>query len=111
MSYESPISIIYGDMQTKLEGDVFKAIQNCNIEVNKDELLKALAYDRNQYHKGWLDGYAQAAEEIVHCKYCKHAEHWYGDKYRCFLWSEGGIDVFEEGYCNYGESKEDEQNF
>lgn len=47
------------------------------------------------------------AVEVVRCKDCKYAEHWYGDKARCFLWSENGIDVFEDGYCNYGKRRED----
>ena len=44
--------------------------------------------------------------QIVRCKDCKHSEHWYGDKQRCFLWHEDGIDVFETGYCSYGERKD-----
>lgn len=50
------------------------------------------------------------AVEVVRCKDCKHSEHWYGDKCLCSLWSELGIDVFEDGYCSYGERREDETN-
>ena len=39
--------------------------------------------------------------EIIHCRDCRHSEHWYGDKYRCFLWYEDGISVLEDGFCNY----------
>ena len=46
--------------------------------------------------------------KIVRCKDCKHSEHWYRDKARCFLWYEGGIDVWEDGYCSYGERRTDE---
>ena len=46
--------------------------------------------------------------EVVRCKYCKHSEYWYGDKRRCFLWNETGIDVFEDGYCSYGKRREDD---
>lgn len=45
--------------------------------------------------------------DIVHCGECKHAEHWYRDKALCFLWHDSGIDVFEDGYCNYGERRSD----
>lgn len=45
--------------------------------------------------------------EIVRCKDCKHSEHWYRDKSRCFLWHEEGIDVFEDGFCNYAERRTD----
>ena len=46
---------------------------------------------------------------VVRCKECKHSEHWYKDKRRCFLWHEAGIDVFEDGFCSYGERKEDDK--
>lgn len=104
MSYESPIDIIYGDMQTKLEGDVFKVIQNCNIKVDKDELLKALAYDRNQYHKGWLDGYAQAEEDIVRCKDCKYAQkEFFSKTLSCRVW---GDRFFPEDFCSTGKRRD-----
>ena len=45
-------------------------------------------------------------EKIIHCKDCKYCEHWYWDKGRCFLWVKDGIDVFEDGFCNYGTRKE-----
>lgn len=47
-----------------------------------------------------------AQPEIIRCKECKYSEHWYKDKRRCFLWHEAGIDVFEDGYCNYAERKD-----
>ena len=43
--------------------------------------------------------------EVVRCKYCEHSKEWYGDKRRCFMWHESGIDVFEDGFCNYGKRK------
>ena len=46
--------------------------------------------------------------EIIRCKDCKHSEFWYRDKRRCFLWHEEGIDVFEDGFCNYAERRTDE---
>lgn len=48
-----------------------------------------------------------AVQPVVRCTYCKHSTEWYGDKRRCFLWCETGIDVFEDGYCNYWEKKDD----
>ena len=45
--------------------------------------------------------------EIIRCRDCKHSEHWYGDKARCFLWVEDGIDVFNDGFCSYAERKEE----
>lgn len=54
-----------------------------------------------------IDEQPDAQPEIIRCKECKHSEHWYKDKRRCFLWAEDGIDVFEDGYCNYAEGKEE----
>ena len=48
-----------------------------------------------------------AQPEIIQCKECKHSEHWYRDKRRCFLWHETGIDVYEDGFCNYAERRTD----
>ena len=47
------------------------------------------------------------AVPVIRCKDCKHSEPWYADKRRCFLWSDAGIDVFEDGFCNYAERKEE----
>ena len=54
--YESPIEIIYQEMQTQIDGDIFRAVQSYNINVDRDELIKALNYDRDQYQKGFEDG-------------------------------------------------------
>ena len=57
MSYESPIEILMGEFRMQQENEILTAIQGYNIRVDKDELVKALAYDRNQYEKGYADGY------------------------------------------------------
>lgn len=49
-------------------------------------------------------------QPIIHCKDCKNSEHWYRDRCRCFLWYEDGIGVFEDGFCNYAERRQDEVN-
>lgn len=81
MSYKSPIEVIYGQVQTKFEEGVLKAVQKCDFSVDQYELAKALMYDRDQYVKGYNDRDA----EIIHCKDCKHS---YDDI--------GGL------YCSYG---------
>ena len=63
--YQSPIEIIQDRMRMELEGEVFKAVQNVGVHVDKEELLKALQYDRGQYNKGFNDGYAKAIEEFA----------------------------------------------
>ena len=53
--YEPPIKLIQQQMEMKLEGDILNAVYRYGIDVNKEELLKALAYDREQYRKGFND--------------------------------------------------------
>lgn len=57
--YESPIEKIYGDTQTHIvqedENMVMKAIRNIGVNVDKEGLIRALRYDRNQYTKGYED--------------------------------------------------------
>lgn len=56
LGYESPITLIAKEMETKMEGDVMNVVQQYGINVNKEELLKALMYDRDQYAKGYAKG-------------------------------------------------------
>ena len=72
MSWESPIKVMCEELQTLYEDNVVKAVQKYNITVKKDELLKALQYDRAQYDKGYADGRADAMKDIVHCKDCSY---------------------------------------
>lgn len=53
--YDSPIRMIVGEMEAKMEADTMSVIQRYGIDVNKDELIKALNYDRGQYEKGYAD--------------------------------------------------------
>lgn len=66
--YKSPIEIIASDMQMQIrkqqEDEIYKAVLNCEISVDKDELIKALNYDRNQYEKGYQDGLAEATRRL-----------------------------------------------
>ena len=44
---------------------------------------------------------------IAIIKDCKNSEHWYRDRRRCFLWSEDGVSVFDDGFCSYAERRTD----
>lgn len=72
MAYKSPIEIIQEEAQMLFEDNVVKAIQPYLISINEDELKMALAYDRDQYEKGYSDGRADREEEIIKCKDCVH---------------------------------------
>lgn len=61
MSYKSPIDTIVSELrivqEKRLEDDILSAVQEIGIVVDKEQLLKALQYDRNQYEKGYKDGH------------------------------------------------------
>ncbi len=83
LSYQSPVNILYQRFQAKVEGDIYQAIQSYGVHVDKDELIKALQYDRNQYQKGFIDGCknnvdtikAEVAREILE-EIAKIADEW-----------------------------------
>lgn len=62
--YVSPIAV---EIARKQEEDLKKALytvlETYNITVDKDELVKALQYDRNQYEKGYKAGYEKGYDE------------------------------------------------
>lgn len=57
--YESPICVTLGDIQHQMEeqneGEILRVVWKCGVNVDKEELLKALKYDREQYEKGYRD--------------------------------------------------------
>ena len=62
--YKSPIELLRGEMQTAISDEIFKAVQKVGVVVNKDELVKALAFDRGQYQKGYVDGIKELLSAI-----------------------------------------------
>ena len=63
--YESPVKVYQSELQTAIEDETLHVAQNIGIDIDKKELLKALAYDRNQYKKGYEAGYKRAIEDIT----------------------------------------------
>ena len=66
--YESPISIyeqIANDYVKQKDEYIYKAIVKVGVDVNKEELIKALAYDREQYSKGFADGFEDGAKTFA----------------------------------------------
>lgn len=111
-NYESPIKCIMDDiakqMAVEFDNNVYKAIQRYNIDVDKDELVRALAYDRNQYNKGFKDGF-KAGQKTRWVTSAPRDEGWYtvtfegGQVDRCyygwlhnhFCWKENDEDITE----------------
>lgn len=67
--YKSPIEVVVSHVQEmiiqKQEEQTCAAIQKVGIKVDKQELLKALAYDRGQYQKGYTDGIMDFAGALI----------------------------------------------
>lgn len=73
----SPVELIYEDAKTIfLEQTDEHIMARCEatlgVKVDRDELIKAMHYDREQYKKGFENGYKKRDAEIVRCKDCKH---------------------------------------
>ena len=98
MPWMSPISEIYESYIDEVKKDhdnaVYKAVMEYDIVVDKEELIKALNYDRQQYQKGYADRDA----EIVRCKDCKC---WNGEYCGDLLTTD------RNGFCSWAERKED----
>lgn len=66
--YISPITIFQTELNTELENNVYHAVMKYDIAVDKEELIKALKYDRKQYEKGFQDGVNSVITEVENIK-------------------------------------------
>lgn len=98
--YQGPIRLIYREAQQQIENSVLTAVQKIGVDVDKDELLRALAYDRWQYEKGRAD----ALESIVRCKDCK----WH-DTADCPLCEVFDPSSPDDWYCAEGKRRDDDE--
>ena len=99
--YKSPIEIMQEHMRCKMDDDIYKAVLNYGINVDKEELLHALKYDRLQYDNGYRDGMRDANAELVRCNDCVHY-----DKSWCELHD---TKMLSDDFCSYGEQREKEK--
>lgn len=71
--YNSPIDMITETFTEKIakrageevDNAIYLAVKHL-VNVNKDELIKALKYDRNQYNIGYQDGYSEGYDKGLH---------------------------------------------
>jgi hypothetical protein len=111
--YKSPIELLITDICNQVLEQQNEAIHQAVLHyvpnVDRDELVKALEYDRSQYEEGYMDGKADAMAELVRCKDCKHygyEPYDNGDKC-CVRWEEW-IFPFENDFCSCGERKDND---
>lgn len=104
MSYESPIKIGYAAepeegwtdkigkyIAGEVDNLVLESCVKVGCHVDKDELEKALRYDRDQYDRGYADGKRDA---LVRCGECRWGT-------ICIIGQHLGLD----GFCSKGERK------
>lgn len=107
--YESPIEMIMEDIQTQIvkqqENDIYQAVQRYGIVIDKEELIKALQYDREQYTKGYKDALDEIKKYLVgrlREKQQRHLdlydERMNGENYRNSLLIEEIINIVKEIY-------------
>jgi len=81
--YKSPIHMYLTDIQEQLhdsiEEQAYQCIKKVGIFVDKDELIKALQYDRQQY----IQGYHDARAEIIRCRDCEYGKQDYEGEWFC----------------------------
>lgn len=72
--YKSPITIetdlvhktaalMIEESKKAIDGEIYEAVLSCNIIVDKEELEKALRYDRGQWEEGYNAGYSAGFEK------------------------------------------------
>lgn len=62
--YQPPIEIIMGQVRMEQDKEIYRVVQSYGVNVDKEELLRALQYDRWQYEKGYADGLRHRESEI-----------------------------------------------
>ena len=76
--YQPPVELIISNLQQSImecrEKQIIRAIESVSVNVDKDELLKALQYDRQQYTKGYKDGVEEFAKNLM--DHLKQQPHW-----------------------------------
>ena len=105
--YESPIKVFQSNLEMQFEGEILKAVQRTAIDVDRDELIRALRYDREQYQKGFDDARKNAVP-VVRCEDCKYGD--YDSKPNgamVCLRTKDGFWWKETDFCSYGERMEE----
>ena len=97
--YKSPIELLVAEIQYQIakqqDEEIYKAVLNYVPNVDKEELIRALKYDRGQYEKGYADAKAdikEFAEDVAHQfgYYCQNGE-------RLHI-THGGLSTLEEAF-------------
>ena len=111
--YKSPIEMLITNIEHQIvkqqDEEIYKAVLHHIPNIDKEELIRALQYDRNQYEKGYLDGKTDAMASILRCKDCKF---WREDILRdddeikcCCI---GMYMTKGDNFCSFGKRRDDD---
>lgn len=99
--YKSPIEMIVGQMNVEYENGILKYTQSYCPNIDKDELIKALKYDRDQYDKGYVDGVADSPCKWIPCSERLPDCAW-GSEVGSFLFQLKSTETMYTGYYGTG---------
>lgn len=106
--YAPPVSLSLNGFQYAIGDAVVKAIAKAGIQVNQEELLKALKYDRGQYKAGYDAGFADGFVETLHIVRCRDCI-FYDPENRSNWCSHptGLCNPGKSDFCSYGKRKKE----
>lgn len=104
--YESPIKVIQGELETQLEGEILKAVHRVGVTVDRDELIRALRYDREQYQKGFDDA-REDAVVVTRCKDCEHLVNATVNGNGFLICDISDMETAPDDFCSHGERREE----
>ena len=102
--YMPPASLNLADFQDAIGDAVVQAIINIGIRVNRDELLKALKYDRAQYKAGYDAGFSDGLIKSLHTVRCRDCINYNERRQFCEF---SHMKMQENGFCSYGKRNEE----
>nr|DAG52064.1 MAG TPA: hypothetical protein [Caudoviricetes sp.] len=104
--YAPPVSLNLNDFQYDIGDAVVRVIAKMGIRVNREELLKALKYDRGQYKAGYDAGFADGLVETLHTVRCWQCNFY--DPAKCSIrctHPKGLCNPVESDFCSYGQRR------
>ena len=104
--YESPIKVIQGELETQLEGEILKAVHRVGVTVDRDELIRALRYDREQYQKGF-DAAREDAVVVTRCKDCEHLVNATVNGNGFLICDISDMETAPDDFCSHGDRREE----
>ena len=104
--YESPIKVVQGELETQLEGEILKAVHRVGVTVDRDELIRALRYDREQYQKGFDDA-REDAVVVTRCKDCEHLVNATVNGNGFLICDISDMETAPDDFCSHGDRREE----